>query len=68
MEQNVQKNRRNKKNNYVVAEKLMLENVSLTKWNQFEFFVSRSNLIYLPIETKIKHKTLITCRDFFLDF
>ena len=25
-----------KKNNYVVAEKLMLENISLTKWNQLE--------------------------------
>jgi hypothetical protein len=37
------KNTTNKKDNYVVAEKLMLENVSLTKWNQLKLFVSRSN-------------------------
>lgn len=34
---NERKKYNKKQNNYVVAEKLMLANVSMTKWNQLEF-------------------------------
>lgn len=55
-------------NNYVVAEKLMLANVSMTKWNQLEcttsFSVSFESDLFISFP-KQKPGFLITCSDFF---
>lgn len=57
--------KRKKENNYVVAEKLMLANVSMTKWNQLE---PHSNGEDLFARWNLKNRTLITCRDFLFFF
>lgn len=64
----MEKNWKNE-NNYVVAEKLMLANVLLTKWNQLECTVSRTKVIYLPSENLKKQEFLSLAEIFqFLTF